>query len=723
MIRATLYLCISLLLTGRAIPTFAQASSETSIVPPLINYSSKLADLNGKPLTGIAGVTFYLYKDAQGGTPLWMETQNVQADENGRYSVMLGSTKSQGLPTDLFASGEARWLSIQVQGQPEQDRILLLSVPYALKAADAQTIGGLPPSAFLLASPPSGGATQTNGANSSTAATTPPPAGAVTGTGTVNYLPLWDSTSDIVTSIIFQSGTGSTAKIGFNTTTPAATLDVKGTETVRGILTLPSTGTATSAGGFNSQPITIASSVFNSGTGTAVAQNFRLLSEPVGNNTSTAGGTLNLQFASGANSFAETGVKIASNGKITFATGQTFPGTGSGTVTNVASGTGLTGGPITSSGTLSIDITKIPQLNAANTFTGNQTVNGSMSATGQVISTVAQGTAPLQVTSTTQVPNLNASYLGGSSISNLATLGGNSFNGNQAVTGNITATGIISAPSIGASSLSSYGNTGSSFTTINSTPAIGVTNYYASGDGIDINVSGSGKIFGIDAVNASSSLGAGVYGAEGVQSNTGTNNSGGAGLWGDAGNHGNEGVLATADTAHAIVAISNSLVGTIYAQNNTTQTQGSSVFEAVGNFGDCVIDVSGNLQCTGSKSAVVPVGAGSRKVALYAVEAAENWFEDAGSSRLSSGSALITLESTFAQTVNTESEYHIFLTPKGDCEGFYVSNETPIGFEVHELRGGHSNVAFDYRIMARRKGYEDIRLADMTKSMPNPPGR
>jgi hypothetical protein len=31
------------------------------------------------------------------------------------------------------------------------------------------------------------------------------------------------------------------------------------------------------------------------------------------------------------------------------------------------------------------------------------------------------------------------------------------------------------------------------------------------------------------------------------------------------------------------------------------------------------------------------------------------------------------------------------------------------------LGGGTANVGFDYRIMARRKGYETIRLADKTK--------
>jgi hypothetical protein len=57
---------------------------------------------------------------------------------------------------------------------------------------------------------------------------------------------------------------------------------------------------------------------------------------------------------------------------------------GGGTVTSVGSGTGLTGGPITTSGTLSIDTKKVPLLAAANTFTGNQTVNGNVGVTGVI---------------------------------------------------------------------------------------------------------------------------------------------------------------------------------------------------------------------------------------------------------------------------------------------------------------------------------------------------
>jgi len=52
----------------------------------------------------------------------------------------------------MFASGQARGLEVQAEGQEPQPRVMLLSVPYALKAGDAQTLGGKPASAFATAS-------------------------------------------------------------------------------------------------------------------------------------------------------------------------------------------------------------------------------------------------------------------------------------------------------------------------------------------------------------------------------------------------------------------------------------------------------------------------------------------------------------------------------------------------------------------------------------------
>src|SRR5580658_3823180 len=158
MVRHGVLTCLCIGLFIGALPLMAQQSANpaNSAVPTMINFSGTLTDASGKPLNGSFGVTFSFYAEQRDGPPLWQETQNVQANSSGHYTVTLGSTASHGLPTDLFISGEARWLAVQVQGQAEQPRVLLLSVPYALKAGDAQTIGGLPPSAFVLAAPPIG---------------------------------------------------------------------------------------------------------------------------------------------------------------------------------------------------------------------------------------------------------------------------------------------------------------------------------------------------------------------------------------------------------------------------------------------------------------------------------------------------------------------------------------------------------------------------------------
>ena len=881
----------------------ASSSPTSSQVPPLIPFSSVATDEGGNSLSGVVSVTFSLYAAQQGGPPLWAETQNnILLDPSGHYSVQLGITQPNGVPTTLFTTGEARWLGVRIAEQVEQPRVLLLSVPYALKAGDAATIGGLPPSAFVLAAPgtASAAAAPTAFIGPTTSSSDAPAGTDVTGTGTVDFIPLWTTTSNIANSVLFQSGSGTTAKVGINTTTPATTLDVKGTGTIRGALSLPAISTATATKGSNSQPLDLVTSAYN--TTAAVNQTFQLQAEPAGNDTTTASGTLNLLFGSGTTKPAETGLHIANTGVITFNAAQTFPNTitgvttatgsgltgggtsgtlslgllntcttkqvlqwngtawacasaGTGTVTSVASGLGLKGGPITTSGSLTIDTTVVPQLGGANTFTGNQTVNGIFAASSSAFGVTGTATAStglgIGVTGTAATPSgygvegINNATSGGVGVygstgaaagygvegintsgvgtgvygtagqfgvygvataSSGSTVGvyGSGVDGLQ---GSGTVHGVY-ASGTGAGSVGVYGTspgyglygvatntTGSSFGVYGSGGSNGVYGIAPNfglygvatatsgnsvgvfGTGID-GLQGSGTAYGVyAAASASGSTGVygtapqfGVYGVAtgsgntvgvfgsgvdglqgggttngvyanggqyGVQSYTSAGIAGTYGVyqgpsalggtlasveavWADTNLDGESvfasALLATADNAVAGDFYNNSIYYTISAQNYGSGGSGD-VIHAEGTGGSCTLTGNGDTSCTGVLKSVVATASsgGPQRVETYAVQSAENWFEDAGTAQLVNGAGRVNLESVFGQTVNTGVEYHVFLTPDGDCKGLYVSAKTASGFEVREHGGGASSIAFEYRIMAKRVGYENVRLKNVTE--------
>ncbi len=180
--------------TASAMPETAPTSEQGgtalppgAVVPQLIRYSGVVKDQLGKARNGMVGITFAIYKEQEGGAALWLETQNVELDDQGRYTVLLGATKSEGLPLHLFMAAESRWLGAQVQlpGEVELPRVLLVSVPYALKAADAETLGGKPASVFVTTEQSGGG---TAGQRSASAGMISP---AVSGTGATNVVAKW----------------------------------------------------------------------------------------------------------------------------------------------------------------------------------------------------------------------------------------------------------------------------------------------------------------------------------------------------------------------------------------------------------------------------------------------------------------------------------------------------------------------------------------------------
>src|SRR5215831_4473545 len=141
--------------SGAAQPAFATASGRLSqdnepAAPHLVKFSGVLLDVAGKPLSGEVEVTFALYKQETDEEPLWTETQRVEVDERGAYTALLGATQPTGMPAEVFRLDEARWLGVQVQGQAQKPRTVLVSVPYALKAVEAEKLSGKSLSDFVM---------------------------------------------------------------------------------------------------------------------------------------------------------------------------------------------------------------------------------------------------------------------------------------------------------------------------------------------------------------------------------------------------------------------------------------------------------------------------------------------------------------------------------------------------------------------------------------------
>lgn len=568
-----------LLLVFFVFPVFGQQSQNLSSVPHLVRFAGVLKDSGGQPLKGTIGLTFALYRDQEGGAPLWLETQNVAVDAAGHYNSSLGATKAEGLPVALFASGEARWLGVQPAGQAEQPRVLLLSVPYALKAADAETVGGLPPSAFVLAAPPSALANSTPPAISSSSA----PAASIGGSGTLNFLPIWTGATTLGSSALFQSGSGATAKVGIGTKTPTATLDVKGAATIEGLLTLPANGVATAAGGKTSQPNSFVASSFNSSTKAAVNQTFQWKAESAGNNTAAPSGTLNLLFAAGAAAPAETGLKVSNKGILTFAAGQTFPGLG--TITGVTAGTDLTGGGTSGNVTLNLNTAstdaRYAQLGASNSFSVTQQINAA--ATGltanvtspsgvAVLASVKSGTGNGIAVQGLNLASKGIGVMGQGSVG-VSGISGNGIGVQGTTSGGTGVLGTDTAAGMGVEGVSTNGTAVYGFSS-NSNGVYGNTSH---GTGVQ-------GISGGDVLNT-----AGVFGRAG----NGTLFGGIAGVWGDADQHvgvfGSSnnfaGVIGESTNGYGVQAISSGADG-VNAVSHTIKGSGvAGINDAAGGLG------------------------------------------------------------------------------------------------------------------------------------------
>lgn len=134
---------IAVLLAWTATSGASAQDSSAFAAPRILFYQGVLTDMTGAVVPdGSYGVTMRLYAMPEGGRPLWEERQMVSV-YGGMFELYLGVKDSLALPFD-----RTYWLGAQMEGEPEMTpRTLLVSAPYAIRAAVADQAARLAPGA------------------------------------------------------------------------------------------------------------------------------------------------------------------------------------------------------------------------------------------------------------------------------------------------------------------------------------------------------------------------------------------------------------------------------------------------------------------------------------------------------------------------------------------------------------------------------------------------
>jgi len=475
------------------------------VVPRLIRFSGTV-----QGGTGTVGITFTLHKGQDDNAALWVETQNVQLDNAGKYNVLLGVTKAEGIPAELFTSGEAQWLGVQVQGKPEQPRVLLVSVPYALKAAEADTLAGHAATDFVTSDKLNSAVQQqmrlqAPATTSSVGKTTTPGTSTPTDPAT-NFVA--NNTSQVV--LVQQNGTGSGLTA---TATTGLAINAKSTSTA---IYGDNTGTGTTSGveGITSSPAGRGVYGFNTAT---TGTNFGV----VGSANSPSG--IGVFGSNGASTGVATGVW----GTTSSTAGVALKGSATGTS---GSTTGLLASVKSDSGTAAVFQNSAGgKLISAQSGTSNTEMlavdgYGDLNTSGEIASNTAATTAISGTTSAS----------GGTGIfANGGTSGGSNGLVAQGATG-------VAAYTTVPGSIAVYGNAGSSAgsTGVSATGGTGVAAYAT--------VAGGTAVYA-DAGSTTGSNGVISYGATGMAGYATVNGS--IGVYGNAGSSSQStGVYGTAET-------------------------------------------------------------------------------------------------------------------------------------------------------------------------------
>ena len=109
------------------------------------SFQARLTDSSDNPITTPTDVRFSIYNsvDASGSAQLWEELRYIDPDQDGIFSVTLGTEND--IATSIFTENSNLWLGVTVETDPEATpRQRIATVGYAL---NAETLQGFPPSA------------------------------------------------------------------------------------------------------------------------------------------------------------------------------------------------------------------------------------------------------------------------------------------------------------------------------------------------------------------------------------------------------------------------------------------------------------------------------------------------------------------------------------------------------------------------------------------------
>jgi hypothetical protein len=124
------------------------AGSALADVPDVVTFSGVLfGDQQCCGFSYEGPVTVRLFGQAEGGGPLWEETHPDVAVDMGYFAVDLGSV----VPLDPAVLNLGIWLEVELKGEgPLAPRLPLTSVPFALRAGDADRLQGHEAEDFAL---------------------------------------------------------------------------------------------------------------------------------------------------------------------------------------------------------------------------------------------------------------------------------------------------------------------------------------------------------------------------------------------------------------------------------------------------------------------------------------------------------------------------------------------------------------------------------------------